>query len=226
MRAYRYLDILSVLFVVVLLVSNVAAVKALRLSGALGLDIDGGTLLFPLSYIFGDILVEVYGYARSRRVIWLGFASNAFAVLVFSLVVALPPSPDWQLQEAFAAVLGQTPRIVLASLIAFWVGEFSNSYIMAKMKIFTKGRRLWTRTIGSTIVGEGLDSLLFQAIAFGGVWPLDLILRVSLWNYILKVAYEVLATPATYAVVRALKRAEQEDYYDRGTNFNPFRLGV
>ncbi len=226
MRAYRYLDIFSVLFVVVLLVSNVVAVKALRLSGLLGLDIDGGTLLFPLSYIFGDILVEVYGYARSRRVIWLGFASNALAAVVFSLVVALPPSPDWHLQEAFATVLGQTPRIVLASLIAFWVGEFSNSYIMAKMKILTRGRRLWMRTIGSTIVGQGLDSLLFQIIAFGGVWPLALILRVTLWNYILKVAYEVLATPLTYAAVRALKRAEQEDYYDRGTNFSPFRLDV
>jgi queuosine precursor transporter len=226
MRAYRYLDISSVLFVVVLLVSNVAAAKALRLSGWLGLDIDGGTLLFPISYIFGDILVEVYGYARSRRVIWLGFASNALAALVFSLVVALPPSPDWHLQEAFAAVLGQTPRIVLASLVAFWFGEFSNSYIMAKMKILTRGRWLWTRTVGSTIVGEGLDSLLFQVIAFGGVWPLALVLRVSLWNYILKVAYEVLATPVTYAVVRALKRAEQEDFYDRDTDFNPFRLSV
>jgi queuosine precursor transporter len=226
MRAYRYLDVASVFFVVILLVSNVAAVKALRLSGWLHLDIDGGTLLFPLSYIFGDILVEVYGYARSRRVIWLGFASNAMAALVFSLVVALPPSPDWRLQDAFAAVLGQTPRIVIASLIAFWFGEFSNSYVMAKMKVLTRGRWLWTRTIGSTLVGEGLDSLLFQVIAFGGVWPLALVLRVSLWNYILKVGYEVLATPITYRVVAWLKRAEQEDHFDRDTRFNPFSLSV
>ena len=226
MRAYRYFDVVSVIFVVVLLVSNVVAVKALRLSGVLHLDIDGGTLLFPISYIFGDILVEVYGYARSRRVIWLGFASNALAALTFSVVVALPAAPGWQLQDAFAAVLGQTPRIVVGSLIAFLVGEFTNSYVMAKMKIWTEGRWLWTRTIGSTLIGEGFDSLLFQAIAFGGVWPLALVLRVSLWNYILKVAYEVLATPITYGVVGFLKRREQEDYYDHHTDFNPFRLSV
>lgn len=225
-RSYRFLDVISVIFVVVLLVSNIVAVKALRLSGWLNLDIDGGTLLFPISYIFGDILVEVYGYARSRRVIWLGFGANAVAALMFSIVVALPAAPGWDMQEAFAMILGQTPRIVAGSLIAFLCGEFTNAYVMARMKVWTRGRWLWTRTIGSTIVGQAVDSLLFQALAFGGVWPLALLLRVSFWNFALKVAYEALATPVTYAIVGRLKRAEREDYYDRDTNFNPFRLKV
>lgn len=225
-RSYRYLDLISVTFVVVLLVSNIAAVKALRLIPGLGIDIDGGTLLFPISYIFGDILVEVYGYARSRRVIWLGFGANAIAALVFAVVVALPAAPGWNLQEAYAAILGQTPRIVAASLMAFWCGEFINSFVMAKMKIWTGGRHLWSRTIGSTIVGQAVDSLLFQILAFAGAWPGSLLARVILWNFILKVSYEILATPLTYLVVNRLKKAEREDFYDRGTDFNPFRLSV
>ena len=169
-RTYRYLDIISVVFVVVLLISNITAIKPLSLPAWLHVQMDGGNILFPISYIFGDILVEVYGYARSRRVIWLGFAANAIAALVFSLVVALPAAPDWNLQSAFSQILGQTPRVVLASLCAFLCGEFMNSFIMAKMKLWSSGRRLWTRTIGSTIVGEFVDSALFTLIAFAGVW--------------------------------------------------------
>ena len=224
MRSYRYFDIVSVVFVVVLIVSNIVAMKALRLSSALGIDIDGGTLLFPISYIFGDILVEVYGYARSRRVIWMGFGANLLAALTFALIVALPPAPGWEMQDAFATVLGQTPRIVVGSLIAFLCGEFVNSYIMARMKIATQGRHLWMRTIGSTIAGQAVDSMLFQVLAFAGVWPAALLVRVIIWNFIIKVGYEALATPVTYAMVGALKKSEQEDYYDHGTNFNPFRI--
>jgi len=222
-RTFKYLDLISVVFVAVLLISNICAVKALRLSHLLNLDIDGGMLLFPISYIFGDILVEVYGYGRSRRVIWLGFAVNALAALVFSIVIALPPAPGWELQEAFAAILGQAPRIVTGSLIAFLCGEFTNAYVMAKMKIWTKGRHLWSRTISSTIAGQAVDSILFQTIAFAGLWPNALLLRVIFWNFALKVAYEALATPATYAIVGFLKKHENEDHYDYGTDFNPFR---
>lgn len=211
-------------FVVVLLLSNIVAVKPVRVFNLFQLDLDAGTLLFPISYIFGDVLVEVYGYARSRRVIWLGFGFNLFAALLFAIIVALPPSPGWQMQEAFATILGQTPRIVLGSLIAFWCGEFVNSYVMAKMKILTGGQYLWTRTIGSTMVGQAVDTVLFQTIAFAGVWETPLLLRVILWNYTAKVLYEALATPITYAVVGFLKRAEQEDYYDHDTDFNPFTL--
>ena len=224
MRTYRYLDIISVVFVVVLIVSNIVAMKALRLSSFLGVDIDGGTLLFPISYIFGDILVEVYGYARSRRVIWMGFGANLLAALTFSLIVALPPAPGWEMQDAFAAVLGQTPRIVLGSLVAFLCGEFVNSFIMAKMKIATQGRHLWMRTIGSTLAGQAVDSLLFQVLAFAGVWPNELLVRVIMWNFVIKVSYEALATPLTYAIVGALKKSEQEDFYDHHTNFNPFQI--
>ncbi|MGQ9488575.1 MAG: queuosine precursor transporter [Armatimonadota bacterium] len=208
----------------VLLLSNIVAVKPVRVLNLLYLDLDAGTLLFPISYIFGDVLVEVYGYARSRRVIWLGFGFNLFAALLFAIIVALPPSPEWQMQEAFATILGQTPRIVAGSLIAFWCGEFVNSYVMAKMKILTGGQYLWTRTIGSTLVGQAVDTVLFQTIAFAGVWETPLLLRVILWNYTAKVLYEALATPITYAVVGFLKRAEQEDYYDYDTDFNPFTL--
>lgn len=211
-------------FVVVLLLSNIVAVKPVRVLNLLYLDLDAGTLLFPISYIFGDVLVEVYGYARSRRVIWMGFGFNLLAALLFAIIVALPPSPEWQMQEAFATILGQTPRIVAGSLIAFWCGEFVNSYVMAKMKILTGGQHLWTRTIGSTVVGQAVDTVLFQTIAFGGVWETSLLLRVILWNYTVKVLYEALATPITYAVVEFLKRAEQEDYYDYDTDFNPFTL--
>lgn len=224
MRTYRYLDLISVSFVVVLLLSNISAVKPVRLVEDLQLDLDGGTLLFPISYIFGDVLVEVYGYARSRRVIWMGFGFNLLAALLLMLMVRLPPAPEWGMQEPFQQILGQTPRIVAASLIAFWCGEFVNAYILAKMKIWTGGRWLWTRTLGSTAVGQAVDTALFQVIAFAGVWQPSLLWRVIAWNYTVKVLYEALATPLTYAIVRFLKRVEQEDYYDYDTNFNPFAL--
>jgi len=223
-RSYRYLDVITVSFVVVLLLSNIVAVKPVRILDFLRLDLTSGTLLFPISYIFGDVLVEVYGYARSRRVIWMGFGFNLLAALLFWVIVMLPPSPEWQMQEAFAMILGQTPRIVAGSLIAFWCGEFVNSYLMAKMKIWTGGRYLWTRTIGSTMLGQAVDTVLFQTIAFAGVWDTGLLLRVIVWNYTAKVLYETLATPLTYAVVGFLKKAEQEDYYDYDTDFNPFAL--
>ncbi len=223
-RSYRYLDVITVSFVVVLLLSNIVAVKPVRILDFLRLDLNSGTLLFPISYIFGDVLVEVYGYARSRRVIWMGFGFNLLAALLFWVIVMLPPSPEWQMQEAFAMILGQTPRIVAGSLIAFWCGEFVNSYLMAKMKIWTGGRYLWTRTIGSTMLGQAVDTVLFQTIAFAGVWDTGLLLRVIVWNYTAKVLYETLATPLTYAVVGFLKKAEQEDYYDYDTDFNPFAL--
>jgi uncharacterized integral membrane protein (TIGR00697 family) len=223
-RSYRYLDVITVSFVLVLLLSNIVAVKPVRILDFLRLDLNSGTLLFPISYIFGDVLVEVYGYARSRRVIWMGFGFNLLAALLFWVIVMLPPSPEWQMQEAFAMILGQTPRIVAGSLIAFWCGEFVNSYLMAKMKIWTGGRYLWTRTIGSTMLGQAVDTVLFQTIAFAGVWDTGLLLRVIVWNYTAKVLYETLATPLTYAVVGFLKKAEQEDYYDYDTDFNPFAL--
>jgi uncharacterized integral membrane protein (TIGR00697 family) len=221
-RSYRYLDLITVSFVVVLLLSNIVAVKPVRILDFLRLDLDSGTLLFPISYIFGDVLVEVYGYARSRRVIWMGFGFNLLAALLFWVIVMLPPSPEWKMQDAFAMILGQTPRVVAGSLIAFWCGEFVNSYVMAKMKIWTGGQFLWTRTIGSTMVGQAVDTVLFQTIAFAGVWDTGLLLRVIVWNYTAKVLYEALATPLTYAVVGFLKKAEQEDYYDYDTDFNPF----
>ncbi len=223
-RSYRYLDLITVSFVVVLLLSNIVAVKPVRILDFLRLDLDSGTLLFPISYIFGDVLVEVYGYARSRRVIWMGFGFNLLAALLFWVIVMLPPSPEWKMQDAFAMILGQTPRVVAGSLIAFWCGEFVNSYVMAKMKIWTGGQFLWTRTIGSTMVGQAVDTVLFQTIAFAGVWDTGLLLRVIVWNYTAKVLYEALATPLTYAVVGFLKKAEQEDYYDYDTDFNPFAL--
>jgi uncharacterized integral membrane protein (TIGR00697 family) len=186
---------------------------------------DGGNLLFPISYIFGDVLVEVYGYAHSRRIIWLGFALNLFAAATFTLVALLPPAPGWDMQEAFAAILLQTPRVVLGSLAAFWCGSFLNAFVMAKLKIRTRGRHLWLRTIGSTIVGQAIDSTLFTFLAFAGVWPLALVLKISLWNFVLKTTYEVLATPLTYVIVRRLKHAESSDPYDTHTDFSPFRLG-
>lgn len=222
-KAYRYFDLIMALFVAVLLISNVASSKILDLGP---FTFDGGTILFPISYIFGDILTEVYGYRRSRRVIWTGFGCSALAALTFMIVGALPPASGWGHQEAFMAILGQTPRIVIASLVAYFAGEFSNSYVLAKMKILTKGRWLWTRTIGSTLVGEGVDTLLFVTIAFAGVLPPSLLFSVILSNYIFKSGVEALATPITYQIVRWLKRAEQEDYYDYGTDFNPFKFGI
>ena len=221
----RWLAPITAVFCTVLVISNVSAIKPLSIPGLPFVLMDGGNLLFPISYIFGDVLVEVYGYAQSRRIIWLGFVLNVFAAATFSLVALLPPAPGWEMQEAFSAVLLQTPRVVLGSVVAFWCGSFLNAWVMAKMKVWTAGRHLWMRTIGSTIAGEFVDSLLFTALAFGGVWPLGLVGQVILWNFVLKTAYEVAATPLTYFIVRRLKRAERSDPFDVRTHFSPFRLG-
>jgi len=213
--------IISALFITCLLTANIVGVKM----GSLGpVILPAAIFIFPFSYIFGDVLTEVYGYARARRVIWAGFAAMVFASFMATVVVKLPPAPGWPFQEAYENVFGQTPRIVAASLIAFFAGEFVNSYVLAKMKVWMEGRHLWMRTIGSTICGEGVDSLLFYPIAFSGVWDQSLILSVMITNYTLKVAVEVVMTPVTYRVVAWLKRAESEDYYDRHTNFSPFTL--
>jgi hypothetical protein len=220
---YRYFDLITALFVAVLLISNVASSKILRLGP---FTFDGGTLLFPISYIFGDILTEVYGYRRSRRVIWTGFACAGLMAGVFALVGALPPADGWEYQDAYEAILGTTPRIVLGSLIAYFAGEFSNSYTLAKMKILTEGRWLWTRTIGSTLVGEAVDTVLFVTIAFAGTLPWPLFWSVVLSNYVFKVGLEAAMTPVTYQVTAFLKRTEQEDVYDTDTDFNPFKIGI
>jgi uncharacterized integral membrane protein (TIGR00697 family) len=220
-KQYKYFDIIMALFVAVLLISNVASTKILALWK---FDFDGGTLLFPLAYIFGDILTEVYGYRKSRRVIWTGFGCAFLMSAVLMIVGALKPSAGWKNQAAYEAILGLTPRIVLASLVAYFAGEFSNSYVLAKMKILTRGRWLWMRTIGSTLVGEGLDTVLFILIAFWGVLPGGLLLAVFVSNYIFKCGVEILMTPVTYKVVGFLKGREHEDYYDYNTDFNPFAL--
>lgn len=221
----RWLPTLTAVFCTVLVISNVTAIKPLSIPGLPFILMDGGNLLFPISYIFGDVLVEVYGYAQARRIIWLGFVLNVFAATTFAIVALLPPAPGWDMQQDFSAILLQTPRVVLGSIVAFWCGSFLNAWIMARMKVLMAGRRLWMRTIGSTIAGEGIDSLLFTTIAFGGVWPLPLVVKVVLWNFVLKTAYEVVATPLTYLVVNRLKRAECSDPFDVHTRFSPFRLG-
>jgi uncharacterized integral membrane protein (TIGR00697 family) len=220
-KTYKHLDLITVAFVAVLLISNVASTKILLLGP---FTFDGGTILFPLSYIFGDILTEVYGYRASRRVIWLGFSATFLMSIIFMIVGKLPPAPGWANQEAYDKILGLTPRIVAASLIAYFAGEFSNSFTLAKMKIMTSGKWLWTRTIGSTLVGEGVDTALFCTIAFLGALPGNLLVSVILSNYVFKCAFEAAATPLTYGVVGFLKRSEGVDHYDRGTDFNPFRL--
>ena len=220
-KNYKYLSIISVFFVSVLLISNIASTKIVDLKW---FTFDGGTLLFPLSYIFGDILTEVYGYKQSRRVIWLGFFMALLMSVVFMVVGALPSAPGWNNQNAYDLILGLTPRIVIASLVAYSAGEISNSYILAKMKIWTKGKMLWSRTIGSTLVGELIDSILFILIAFWGILPNSLIFTLIISNYLFKTGIEILFTPITYKVVSFLKNKENEDYYDTNTNFNPFNL--
>ncbi len=220
-KAYRHFDQVMALFVAVLLISNVASAKILELGP---FTFDGGTILFPVSYIFGDILTEVYGYGRSRRVIWTGFACAALMAVTLAIVGTLPPAPGWDGQAAYLTILGVTPRIVLGSLVAYFAGEFSNSYVLARMKVATGGRWLWTRTIGSTLVGEGVDTILFVLIAFWGALPSALLSTVIISNYVFKVGVETLATPATYALSNYLKRVENEDHFDRDTDFNPFRI--
>jgi len=220
-RNYKYLGTISVFFVSVLLISNIASTKIVDLKWFV---FDGGTLLFPLSYIFGDILTEVYGYKNSRSVIWMGFFMALLMSVIFIIVGKLPPASGWNNQAAYDAILGLTPRIVCASLIAYFFGEFSNSYILAKMKILTKGKWLWTRTIGSTVVGELVDSAIFVMIAFIGILPGSLLLTLIISNYLFKTAVEILFTPLTYKIIKFLKVKEIEDYYDINTNFNPFAI--
>jgi uncharacterized integral membrane protein (TIGR00697 family) len=223
-RTYRYYDLVMAAFVTVLLCSNL--IGAAKIATVYGYTFGAGVLFFPISYIFNDILTEVYGYARARKVVWAGFGAIIFASFMSWIVVALPPAADWTGQSAYVSVFGNTPRIVFASLAAFFIGEFANSFVLAKMKIATQGRLLWARTIGSTVVGEAVDSLVFYPVAFLGVWSTDLVIQVMIGNYVIKVVWEALITPFTYVVVNFLKKAENEDYFDRDTNFTPFSIEV
>jgi uncharacterized integral membrane protein (TIGR00697 family) len=228
-RQYRYYEFVMAAFVTILICSNLigpAKIAQLDLPLLGVVTFGAGVLFFPISYVFGDVLTEVYGYARARRVIWAGFAGLAFASFMAWVVVALPPAPFWSNQAAYEVAFGTTWRIAAASMVAYFCGEFVNSFVLAKMKILTAGKHLWSRTIGSTIVGEAVDSALFYPLAFynSGIIPNDKLPLVMLAQFIGKVAVEVVFTPVTYKVVNALKRAEGEDFYDRATNFTPFSL--
>lgn len=226
---FRTFDLAMAAFVTILLLSNVLGagkVATVDLPVIGDWPFGAGILFFPLSYVLGDILTEVYGYARARRCVWVGFAASLFMAFMSWVVVALPPAPDWQGQAAYEAVFGQVPRIVFASVLAFWAGEFANAYVLARMKVMTEGRYLWMRTIGSTVVGQGVDSLIFYPAAFLGVWDTDLVLTVLVTQYALKVGWEVLLTPVTYQVVGWLKRHEGVDVFDVKTDFTPFRTRV
>jgi uncharacterized PurR-regulated membrane protein YhhQ (DUF165 family) len=258
-RTYRYYDLLMALFVTVLLISNLlSSAKIIDLKTSLGpiaLAFDAGTLVFPISYIFGDVLTEVYGYRRSRRVIWAGFAANVLLACFVWFAAALPSDPIWQEDVAegicdtvgdpsvegegcigdttgiadagYDALLGGISGLIVASLVAYFLGEFSNSYVLAKMKVWSEGRWLWMRTIGSTLVGEGVDTIVFTLIATAlGVFSPDLLASLIVTNYIIKVGFESILTPLTYRVVNTLKAVEHEDYYDRTTDFNPFKMNV
>jgi len=227
-RSYRYYDLIMAAFVCVLLCANLIGVSKVTQVSLFGhvLLFGAGNLFFPLSYLFGDVLTEVYGYARSRKVVWAGFGSLLFASIMSFVVVNLPPGEGWTGQAVIEAAFGSTWRIALASLVGYFCGEFANSVTLAKMKVWTQGRRLWTRTIGSTIVGEACDTLVFYPLAFYGTWDTDVLLRVMVANYAIKVAWEVFATPVTYRLVAALKRAEREDFFDTDTDFTPFSLAT
>jgi hypothetical protein len=219
-RTYKHLDTLTLIFVVVLLISNLVAQKICRIGP---LTLSGAELLFPITYIFGDIFTEVYGYAASRRAIWIGFFASALLSVMGAIVVALPPAPGWHNQAAFATVFGFIPRLVIASLIAYWAGEFTNSYTLAKMKLLTRGRWLWTRTVGSTVTGQAVDTATVVLIAFWGKAARMTLMELIVSAYLAKVVYEILATPLTYAVVGWLKKTEQSDVFDVHSSFNPFR---
>jgi uncharacterized integral membrane protein (TIGR00697 family) len=220
-RRYKYLDALTTMFVVILLVSNLVAQKICAIGP---FDVSGAILLFPITYIFGDVFTEVYGFSASRRAIWLGTFGTVLLYLMGEIVIALPGAPGWHNQQAFQAVFGFLPRIQTASLIAFWAGDFANSYTLARMKLLTNGKWLWTRTVGSTVVGQGVDTTLVIALTFAGKYPVTTLVNMILTGYLLKVAYEVLATPLTYLVVGWLKASEHSDAFDRNQNFNPFYL--
>jgi len=219
LRSYKLLDALTTAFVVILLVSNLIAQKVCMIGP---FAVTGAVVLFPITYIFGDVFTEVYGFAASRRAIWLGFFGTALLYAVAAIIIALPSAPGWKNQQAFATVFGIIPRILVASLISFWAGEFANSYTMARMKLLTDGRKLWTRTIGSTVIGQGVDTVLVVTLTFGGTYSFHTLLNIIGSAYVLKVAYEVLATPLTYAVIHWLKKVEHADAFDRHESFNPF----
>jgi uncharacterized integral membrane protein (TIGR00697 family) len=230
-RPLRYYDFVMAAFVAILLLSNIvgAAKPAIVTLPVIGeWTFGAGVLFFPVSYIIGDVLTEVYGFARARRVIWAGFAALAFYAMMAEVVIALPPAPGWPGQGAYEMVFGNGWRIVIASMTAFWAGEFANSFVLAKMKLLTRGKHLWMRTIGSTIVGQGLDSLIFYPLAFYGLagWPVEQLAQVVVSQFVLKTGWEVLLTPVTYWVVGTLKRREGLDIYDETTNFTPFKARV
>jgi uncharacterized integral membrane protein (TIGR00697 family) len=227
----RYFDFVMAAFVTILLLSNVLGagkVAVVDLPAIGPWPFGAGILFFPLSYVLGDVLTEVYGYGRARRCIWAGFAALLFMAFMAYVVVALPPARDWTGQAAYQAVFGQVPRIVFASMVAFWAGEFVNSFVLAKMKVWTEGRHLWTRTIGSTLVGQGVDSLIFYPLAFWGAagWTPSLVITVMFTQWALKVGWEALLTPVTYLIVGWLKRREGIDVYDKDTDFTPFKAKV
>ena len=218
---FRSFDVVMAAFVAILLLSNV--IGAAKVSSLGGWEFGAGILFFPLGYVIGDVLTEVYGYARARRCIWVGFSALLFMAFMSWVVVSLPPAPGWTGQAAYESVFGQVPRIVFASIVAFWAGEFVNSYVLARMKIWTQGKHLWSRTIGSTIFGQGVDSLIFYPLAFWGVWDTSQVMTVLVTNWLLKVSWEVVLTPVTYLVVNKLKQHEGVDLFDEGTDFTPFK---
>ena len=218
---FRSFDVVMAAFVAILLLSNVIGAAKVATLG--GWEFGAGILFFPLGYVIGDVLTEVYGYARARRCIWVGFSAMLFMAFMSWVVVSLPPAPGWDGQGAYESVFGQVPRIVFASIVAFWAGEFVNSYVLARMKVWTQGKHLWSRTIGSTIFGQGVDSMIFYPLAFVGIWSTSQVLTVMVTNWGLKVLWEVLLTPVTYVVVNKLKRHEGVDLFDEGTDFTPFK---
>jgi queuosine precursor transporter len=220
-RNSKYFMYVAIAFVVILMISNTVAVKLVQIGPFV---FAGAIFIFPISYIFGDILTEVYGYKASRKIIWSGFVALVMMSFFYYLVQILPAPVFWQNQTAYDLILGSVPRIVFGSIIAYFVGEFSNSYVLSKMKIWSKGKHLWIRTIGSTVVGEGVDSFIFGFIAFGGLLPLSALMTLILSGYFAKVLYEIILTPATYFIVRKLKQDEGIDVYDRNVNYNPLRF--
>ncbi len=223
-RQFRTFDVVMAAFVAILLLSNLIGAAKLATLG--GFTFGAGILFFPLGYVIGDVLTEVYGYAHARRCIWVGFSALVFMAFMSWVVVSLPPAAGWEGQAAYESVFGQVPRIVMASIVAFWAGEFVNSFVLARMKVLTQGKHLWMRTIGSTVVGQAVDSVIFYPLAFAGVWSTSQVVTVMFTNWALKVLWEALLTPVTYAVVGWLKRHEGVDVYDEGTDFSPFKTNV
>lgn len=221
-RPYKYYDFVMVAFVTILLTSNL--IGAAKVCEWNGFTFGAGIFFFPLSYVFGDIMTEVYGYARARKIVWAGFGAMIYASLMAEVIIRMPPSPIWPNQVALETMFGSTWRIVVASLVAYFCGEFMNSFVLAKMKVKTAGKHLWMRTIGSTVVGEFVDSIIFYPVAFLGIWETALVVKVMVGNYFLKVLWEVIMTPFTYKIVAFLKSTEREDYFDRATDFSPFNL--